>query len=566
MDAVEVLLRVQRSRSTRQRPPWRRSRRPRPARPTRPAVLAMLTIALGADARSSGSSASVSRSCASKFSAIVRRASSAPVSANVPRPPAPALLTSRSRRPPWCSSRWRGRARARPRRAGRGRARSPRRAATPRALQPLRPARDEHEREPGLPGEPARGGLAQPAGGSGDQRDGHGAAILRRRTRLPVGGFADGQANRRPRRLRARPVRGGAGRPRRARRVAAGDRHRAVLVRRHGGRPAGQLGRPVAAPASRGRLPFVVARRDVQPRVGRPRPRGARRCRRDGGAAVPDAGAGRRRSLARGARDRGGGHRRPRDARRASGPRAAADPARARRAGHAEPRGVRRRRALPRAPRRRRAADERQPAGALGRPDRAAARPARAPLQPAGRGSAGALPRAAQPRPPGVRLALVGGRGGRLGAVGARLRDAAHRARRRRAASSPVARPARVLRGAAARADPLDARRPRRRGGRAHRHPRADRGAGGGRGGRDARVPARQLLARAPARRRRLALAPAQGPRRGGQRGRPAPAPGRADPPTRRTAGPGSGPPISSKSVMPGRAASRPCSSCAPCR
>ena len=57
-------------------------------------------------ARRSGSSASVRRSWASKFSAIVRRASSAPVSANEPRPPAPALLTSRSSRPPWCSSRY----------------------------------------------------------------------------------------------------------------------------------------------------------------------------------------------------------------------------------------------------------------------------------------------------------------------------------------------------------------------------------------------------------------------------------------------------------------------------
>jgi hypothetical protein len=36
-------------------------------------VEATLTIALGADSRSSGSSASVSRSCASKLMAIVRR-------------------------------------------------------------------------------------------------------------------------------------------------------------------------------------------------------------------------------------------------------------------------------------------------------------------------------------------------------------------------------------------------------------------------------------------------------------------------------------------------------------
>ena len=43
------------------------------ARPTRPATLATLTIALGALARSSGSSASVRRTAASKFSSMVRR-------------------------------------------------------------------------------------------------------------------------------------------------------------------------------------------------------------------------------------------------------------------------------------------------------------------------------------------------------------------------------------------------------------------------------------------------------------------------------------------------------------
>ena len=42
-------------------------------RDTRPAVLATFTIALGAEVRSSGSSASVRRSCASKLISIVRR-------------------------------------------------------------------------------------------------------------------------------------------------------------------------------------------------------------------------------------------------------------------------------------------------------------------------------------------------------------------------------------------------------------------------------------------------------------------------------------------------------------
>jgi hypothetical protein len=78
---------------------------PTPGRPMRPAVLATLTIALGAEARSSGSSASTSRTWASKLSSIVLRTSACPVAANVPRPPAPALLTSRSSRPPWRRSR-----------------------------------------------------------------------------------------------------------------------------------------------------------------------------------------------------------------------------------------------------------------------------------------------------------------------------------------------------------------------------------------------------------------------------------------------------------------------------
>ena len=52
-----------------------------PARATRPAVRATLTIALGAEARSSGSSASVRRTCASKLISIVRRTFSQPPSA-----------------------------------------------------------------------------------------------------------------------------------------------------------------------------------------------------------------------------------------------------------------------------------------------------------------------------------------------------------------------------------------------------------------------------------------------------------------------------------------------------
>ena len=74
-----------------------------PPRAMRPAVLATFTIALGADSCSSGSSASVSRTTASKFTSIVRRTFSQPPSPNGARHAAPALFTSRSRRP--CVSR-----------------------------------------------------------------------------------------------------------------------------------------------------------------------------------------------------------------------------------------------------------------------------------------------------------------------------------------------------------------------------------------------------------------------------------------------------------------------------
>src|SRR4029453_6525940 len=69
-----------------------------PARDTRPATLPTNTIPLGAERRSSGSRASVIRTWASKVIAITRRTSAQPVLAKLPRPPTPALLTSRSTR------------------------------------------------------------------------------------------------------------------------------------------------------------------------------------------------------------------------------------------------------------------------------------------------------------------------------------------------------------------------------------------------------------------------------------------------------------------------------------
>jgi hypothetical protein len=65
-------------------------------------VLETLTIALGADSRSSGSSASVSRTTASKLIAIVLRTFSQPPSAKRARHDAPALFTSTCRAP--CSA------------------------------------------------------------------------------------------------------------------------------------------------------------------------------------------------------------------------------------------------------------------------------------------------------------------------------------------------------------------------------------------------------------------------------------------------------------------------------
>ncbi len=69
------------------------------ARATRAAVLATFTIALGHEARSSGSSSSVRRTTASKLIAIVRCTVSEPPSANVLRQEVPALLTSSVTRP-----------------------------------------------------------------------------------------------------------------------------------------------------------------------------------------------------------------------------------------------------------------------------------------------------------------------------------------------------------------------------------------------------------------------------------------------------------------------------------
>ncbi len=64
----------------------------------------MIRIDDGAAARRAGSTASVTRSWASKLSAIVLRTPSKPASAKVPRPPIPALLTRTESLPPAAST------------------------------------------------------------------------------------------------------------------------------------------------------------------------------------------------------------------------------------------------------------------------------------------------------------------------------------------------------------------------------------------------------------------------------------------------------------------------------
>src|SRR6185503_6893466 len=97
--AVLLLLRVQTVAPADQRELARGVGRGPRAGDTRPATLATLTIELGAERRRIGSSASVSRSVASKFSFMWRSTPVQPCSAKLPRQAAPALFTSRSSRP-----------------------------------------------------------------------------------------------------------------------------------------------------------------------------------------------------------------------------------------------------------------------------------------------------------------------------------------------------------------------------------------------------------------------------------------------------------------------------------
>ena len=135
-------------------------------------------MALGAPARSSGSSASVRRTTASKFTAIVRRMFSQPPSANVARKPAPALLTSSASGSPSPSTCSRTRA---------GASSAVRSAATwlagPGSASASARSRSSRRAtstsvQVGLGGQPVRGGLADPARRAGDDGEaGHADTI-----------------------------------------------------------------------------------------------------------------------------------------------------------------------------------------------------------------------------------------------------------------------------------------------------------------------------------------------------------------------------------------------------
>ena len=105
--------------------------------------------------------------------------------------------------------------------------------------------------------------------------------------------------------------------------------------------------------------------------------------------------------------------------------------------------------------------------------------------------------------------------GGHQRPLGVRLRHSPGRARGRRVAAAPVARPARLLRGAGARADPDHPRWPRVRRGGPDGDARARRRPGGRRGARHVRVPAVLVLAAAAGRPRGVRLARAALPRGG---------------------------------------------------
>ena len=132
------------------------------------------TIALGAERRRIGSSASVSRTTASKLSSIVRRTFSQPPSSspNAALQPAPALFTSRCKRALGLDALAH---------AGGGvvlcHVERQRRGVAQLAGQRLEPvgAASYQQQPPAVAVEPLGGGLADARGRTGDERDLHGS-------------------------------------------------------------------------------------------------------------------------------------------------------------------------------------------------------------------------------------------------------------------------------------------------------------------------------------------------------------------------------------------------------
>ena len=164
-----------------------------PARATRPAVEATLTIAHGALERSSGSSASVRRTWASKLMAIVRLTFSI-AAVGEARAPGGAGVVDEQVQPPVTLEHVIADARGRVvvEQVDGEEAHALLAELGGELAQALLPARDEHERGAGLAREPSGGGLADPAGGAGDEHHAGSAGWIDALCHGFLGSFEDG--------------------------------------------------------------------------------------------------------------------------------------------------------------------------------------------------------------------------------------------------------------------------------------------------------------------------------------------------------------------------------------
>ena len=152
------------------------------ARATRPAVLATLTIALGAEARSSGSSASVRRTTASKLSSMWRLDVGVAGLGEAAAPGGAGVVDEQVEAAVVLGSTW---ARTRSGASALGEVDGDVGRLAGQRLgqlaQALLAAGDEDQLGAGLAREPPRGRLADPARGAGDQRHAHRRAYPSRR-------------------------------------------------------------------------------------------------------------------------------------------------------------------------------------------------------------------------------------------------------------------------------------------------------------------------------------------------------------------------------------------------